>query len=121
MWMAAIRVAALVECPPRSLSVDEVAEECDFPAVYAGIPRQRDIHALLELPLRVPALEAHGLASVRAMYYGTLHWRPLVNGFSAHFPPAYEKLEATCCYPMPDPATLIELEEEGVTHILVHR
>jgi hypothetical protein len=121
LFTAAVLAAALVELAPRGMTWEPLAEEEDFPPVYAWLAQQKDVHALLELPLENPASEWRGPASLQAMYFGTRHWHPLVNGFSAHFPPAYVRLEATCCDPMPDPATLAGLEGWGVTHILIHR
>ena len=122
LFTVAVFVVAFVECAPRALPWGPLPEEEDFPEVYAWLADQPDVHALLELPLEESSVvEARGDAAVEAMYFGTLHWRPLVNGFSAHFPLDYQRLEASCCYPMPDPRTLADLAGRGVTHILIHR
>ncbi|HVT15720.1 MAG TPA: hypothetical protein VHQ90_05980 [Thermoanaerobaculia bacterium] len=113
-------LAALVECAPWPLPWVAVPEERDFPPVYAWLAGQADVHALLELPLQDPALEGRGSPAIQAMYYGTRHWHPIVNGYSTYFPPAYRRLEETCCDPAPDPATLDGLTGQGVTHLLIH-
>jgi hypothetical protein len=121
LFAAVLFAAALVELAPRTMSWEPLAEEEDFPPVYAWLAQQPDVHALLELPLEDPETDWLGPASLQAMYFGTRHWRPLVNGYSAHFSPAYQLLAATCCDPVPDPATLANLERSGVTHLLIHR
>ena len=55
------------------------------------------------------------------MYFGTLGWHPLVNGFSAHAPLDYQRFAAGCCDPMPAPPALEWLRRRGVSHLLVHR
>jgi hypothetical protein len=121
LFTAAVLTVACVELAPRALPWTPLAEEDDFPNVYFWLAAQPDVHALLELPLEDPASARLGPASLQAMYLGTVHWRPLVNGFSAHFPPTYLRLAGICCYPMPGAATLAAIEGWGVTHILIHR
>lgn len=119
---AALLLTACIECAPRPLPWGPLPEEDDFPQVYAWLADQAEVHALLELPFEEStAAEPRDEESIEAMYYGTLHWHPLVNGYSAHFPLDYQQLVATCCHPMPETATLAALAARGVTHILIHR
>jgi hypothetical protein len=111
----------LVEVCPRQVGWDELEDEDDFPDVTQWIADQPDIHALLEIPLADPSLTAPYLVNISYMYYGTLHWKPLVNGYSAHVPLATEWLSQRCCWPAPDAATLARLRRWGVTHIVIHR
>ena len=119
---AAVLIAALVEGAPRPLPWDVLPDEDDFPNVYYWLSDQPDFHALLELPLEDdPAPESRGQAAIWAMYFGTLDWHPLVNGFSAHAPFDYQRLAGGCCDPMPKPPALAWLWSRGVSHLLVHR
>jgi hypothetical protein len=111
----------LLEVCPRPVAWEEIEEEDDFPDVTQWIADQPDIHAVLEIPLTDPSLPAPYLVNVSYMYYSTLHWKPLVNGYSAHVPPAVEWLSQRCCWPAPDAETLARLRLWGVSHILVHR
>ena len=121
-WIVGILAALLlIEVCPRQVSWDELEEEDDFPDVTQWIADQPDIHAVLEIPLTDPSLPAPYLVNVSYMYYSTLHWKPLVNGYSAHAPQAVEWLSQRCCWPAPDAATLARLRLWGVTHILIHR
>lgn len=117
----AVLALALVECAPQRLPWGPLPDEAAFPSVYTWLAGQSDIRALVELPLTDPTVPVGGTAALQAMYFGTRHWRPVVNGYSAHFPPDYRRLESTCCDPAPDDATISELESRGVSHILVHR
>jgi hypothetical protein len=54
------------------------------------------------------------------MYAATLHWKPLVNGYSGYIADHYAKLEHSCCDPVPDEAQLEALRGWGVTHVLLH-
>jgi hypothetical protein len=54
------------------------------------------------------------------MYFGTLHWKRLLNGYSAWAPPYYAHFVQQCCAPVPSPALLADLARHGVTHLLIH-
>jgi hypothetical protein len=111
----------LLEVCPRQVGWEELEEEDDFPDVTQWIADQPDIHAVLEIPLTDPSLPAPYLVNISYMYYSTLHWKPLVNGYSAHAPFTAEWLSQRCCWPAPDAETLARLRLWGVTHILIHR
>jgi hypothetical protein len=118
---AATAALLLVEVCPRPFGWADLDDEDDFPDVYSWIASQPDVHALLELPLADPVLPSPYLVDISYMYYGTLHWKPLVNGYSAHAPSAIGRLRQRCCQPVPDAETLAMLREWGVTHLVVHR
>lgn len=87
----------------------------EAPAVYrqaAGLPAEA---VLIELPLGQPD---HDL---RAVYYSTVHWRRIVNGYSGFFPPHYGQL-ATALSEIPrHPELSIDaLRASGATHAIVH-
>ena len=111
----------LVEVCPRPVGWVELEEEDDFPDVTNWIADQPDVKAVLELPLADPSLFLPSLVNVSYMYYSTLYWKPLVNGYSAHSPVAWEWLLQRCCWPAPDLATLAQLRAWGVSHLVVHR
>ena len=67
--------------------------------------------AVLVLPL------GDNEADVRAMYQGIGHGRPVVNGYSGHFPPWYFALQMAL--ESRDPEALDELSRLGVTQIIV--
>ena len=108
---AAVALALLAEAAPRP---PEWARVPEAPPVYHWIAGQPEVEALLVLPLRRDERE------VPAMWFSTVHWRPIVNGFSGYTPPAYERLREVCCWPVPDARALDTLRRMGVTHVLVH-
>lgn len=73
-----------------------------------------DVAAYLELPF--DARLAH---ETIPMYWNTLHWLPLANGYSGHLPPAYSELRRLCCSPVPDSRALVYLRRIGVSHLVV--
>jgi hypothetical protein len=84
------------------------------PAIYgvlAGEPRAVIAH----LPLAPPSAPQHNAVYMVA---STLHWRPLLNGYSGFVPASYahhvERLRA-----FPAPEALAYLEEIGVTHVVL--
>jgi hypothetical protein len=83
--------------------------------IYHEVARLPEDSVLAELPLGVPDFDA------RAMFYQTVHWRPLLNGYSGFFPPHYGRLAVVLSdVPrFPGPA-LDALETMGATHVLVH-
>jgi hypothetical protein len=95
---------------PPSVAVGTAA-----PEVYrfaAGLPPSA---VLLELPLGEPAFD------VRYMFYSTLHWKRLVNGYSGGFPSSYEMLTEALkdAARRPDRAWQA-IVDSAATHAIVH-
>ena len=69
----------------------------------------------MELPLGPPDYD------LRAMYYSTVHWRPIVNGYSGFFPPHYGGLTAALSeIPRHAEISLQALRSTGATHVILH-
>lgn len=121
----AVVVLAVVLVPLRSerwplpLAADPLA------GIYVGSHRWLANHAdagpVLDLPVPDSAMDGRAmLATGRAMLGSTLHWFPLVNGYSGHPPAGYAET-AALARRLPDPAALRKLC--GKTHlrwIVVH-
>jgi hypothetical protein len=85
------------------------------PAVYHAVARQLDVAAVIELPFGQPDYD------LRAMYYSTVHWKPLVNGYSGMFPPHYSRLRtALADIPRHPELSLEALQSAGATHAILH-
>lgn len=85
------------------------------PAVYLEMARQAEDSVLLELPLGQPDYD------LRAMYYSTIHWRPIVNGYSGFFPARYASLTKTLSeIPRHAEESLEAIRASGATHAIVH-
>jgi hypothetical protein len=85
------------------------------PAVYHQIARMPDATVIAEFPFGDFTWE------LRYVYYSTVHWKRLVNGYSGGFPPGYETraalLRRVALYP--DEAWRA-LRDIGTTHVIVH-
>jgi hypothetical protein len=112
---ALVAVLLFFDLAPRRIDWLPLPPESRFPAVYHWLARRTDVDGVLELPLLGPARD------ISAMYFATLHWKPLVNGYSGYIPDRYGYLVRDCCDPIPDPQQLAQLRLWGVTHVLVHK
>ena len=85
------------------------------PAVYHEVRKLPPSAVLAELPLGEPGFD------LRAVYYSTVHWRPLLNGYSGFFPPNYGRLTlALGDIPRFPELAMTSLRREGATHVIVH-
>jgi hypothetical protein len=101
--------AGLAPLPPS------VAVGIAAPEVYRFVSQLPASSVLLELPLGEPAFE------VRYMFYSTLHWKRLVNGYSGGFPSSYEMLTESLrdVSTRPDRAWQA-ITSSAATHVIVH-
>jgi hypothetical protein len=95
---------------PPSVAVGAAA-----PEVYRFVSQLPAAAVLLELPLGEPAFD------VRYMFYSTLHWKRLVNGYSGGFPSSYEMLTESLkdASSRPDRAWQA-IRASAATHVIVH-
>jgi hypothetical protein len=102
--------------PVRNFATPEprVHLRADAPPVYEAVRRLPTDAVLVEFPL------GPGEYDRRAMYYSTMHWRGLVNGYSGFYPPAYQRLMPILSDAPRRPESWNLLGEYGVTHALVH-
>jgi hypothetical protein len=94
---------------------DTVESGAGAPPVYRFVATLPSNTAILELPLGEPAFD------IRYMFYSTLHWKPLVNGYSGGEPAEYELLETSLqdIGTRPDRAWQA-LVDSGATHVIMH-
>jgi hypothetical protein len=87
----------------------------EAPAAYLWARTLPTDAVLLELPFGDPSWE------LRYVYYSTVHWRPLVNGYSGGFPESYLRLRAYLDDPRRAPKDSLEaLLKSGATHVVLH-
>ncbi len=118
---ALVLVVLAVELTPIGVDWLPLPRQQEFAPVYSWLAGRRDVQALLELPWTDPGAQYPAGRDIRIMYFGTRHWRPLVNGYSGYFPEHYSWLRARCCWPVPDGEALAALRRWGVSHVLIHR
>jgi hypothetical protein len=110
---AALAAGLAVELAPRPLEWVRLPREEEFPAVYHWIAREPSVKALVELPIHSDTRENQYL------YFSTLHWKPIANGYSGYFPPSHQRLTERVRF-LPDPAGLDLMRELWISHIVVH-
>jgi hypothetical protein len=87
------------------------------PAVYEWL-RHQPQGAILEYPLG--GLEGRiGPQDPTYMYFSTVHWRPLLNGYSGFFPPSYEELVSRL-RDFPSRDSIEYLRGRRVRYLLLH-
>jgi hypothetical protein len=85
------------------------------PNVYKAFAKESPDAVLAELPLGESDFD------LRAVFYSTVHWRPILNGYSGFYPPHYGRLAlATSDVPRFPTAALQALRAQGATHVIVH-
>jgi hypothetical protein len=109
----ALAAGLVLELAPGPLRWGPVAREEDFPAVYRWIAREPEVRALVELPIHRDTREN------QYIYYSTLHWKPLANGYSGYMPPAHERLTERIRF-LPERDGLDLLRELGISHLVIH-
>jgi hypothetical protein len=94
---------------------DRIDAGAGAPPVYRFVASLAAPAAILELPLGEPAFD------IRYMFYSTLHWKPLVNGYSGGAPADYALLDTRLqeVFTQPDRAWRA-LVETKATHVIVH-
>ena len=92
----------------------------EIPAIDRWLATQDGRGPVVELPVPDPR-EEHRAASLQSTYmlHSTVHWRPLVNGYSG-FTPASHDLLFRHLVNFPDERSLDALEEIGVRYAVVH-
>jgi hypothetical protein len=126
--VAAIGVAFLVEAAFAPMTVNatwgdsgiqpppRIEPAADAPAVYDTLAGMPDDAVVAEFPFGDPAWE------LRYVYYSTVHWKRLLNGYSGGFPQSYKVRVALLQRVRENPdAAWRALRDAGTTHVVVHQ
>jgi hypothetical protein len=89
-----------------------------IPPVYRWLAGQKDDGAVLELPLPPPRFGI-GLVECPRLFFSTLHWHNLVNGYSGFFPPVYDELLRRW-REFPIEQNIRDAEDLGVRYLIIH-
>jgi hypothetical protein len=128
-WLAAAALLVLAEggvapLPLNATEAPNVYAEPDRrlyidgrpPAVYEALRALPPDAVVLELPLGFARWD------VRAVFYSTVHWRRLVNGYSGGTPQQYATTSAALSRLETEPSVAWSgLRATGATHVVVHR
>jgi hypothetical protein len=113
---AVLVVAAVVDLAPSDVTTRRLRAEPDFPAVYAALRAlpEGEVGGILELPRLRPVRET------LYMYYSTLHWKPIANGYSGFLPERYLELRERIPLLPEGDAAFDLVRRSGITHLVVH-
>ena len=113
---------AVIRADARPVPVASLPLQGEAVAAYSWLAAHGEHGPTLELPVFLSAMEADALlATGRYQVGSTLHWSPLVNGYTGHPPPSYALL-ATLARRLPDPAAFDDLcRLVALRWLVVHR
>jgi hypothetical protein len=83
------------------------------PPIYQWLARLPHPTVIAEFPLMHP--------DPIYMYFATMHWQPMLNGYSGFRPSTYVDMTARFEASFPDDKTMDELRRRGVQAIIVHK
>ena len=113
LWATAIGVVLLFELRSEMPWKRWPLPDADL-GIYHEIARRGDVRAVLHLPIVNDPWRAH------YMYYSTLHWKPIANGYSGYLPATYVELRRRLHEQLLDDGTIDYLIDLGVTHVATH-
>jgi hypothetical protein len=88
--------------------------------VYRALASSAEQGALLELPMGGGGAPRGPYRETAYMLASTVHWKPLINGYSGYAPPTYDLL-AGAARRLPEPDALQELVDmAGLRWVIVH-
>jgi hypothetical protein len=86
-----------------------------MPAVYSWLAAQSNA-PLAELPIRGEGLVRE---ETLEMYFSTVHWRPIIHGYTA-YPPLLTRVLRRLAAEFPSDASVAALRRVGVTTVVLH-
>jgi hypothetical protein len=87
-----------------------------IPAIYSLLNEEPGRVVLVEAPFYPPQAVFENAGYVLA---STVHWRPLMNGYSGYIPTSYRTYAASFWF-FPEDFAIQEMRKAGVTHIMIH-
>jgi len=119
---AALALACVIDAAPRPVTVTAANLGAAAPPEYTWLAAQDGDGALLELPGSASGDDVIGnTRNGRYMVASTIHWKPLVNGWTA-YPPHAAPLLAAAIRDLPEPDALgFLVDAAALRWIVVHR
>ena len=118
----ALALGCVVDAAPRPVPVAAAGLGDAAPPVYTWLAQQPGDGSVLEIPGTAGGDDVVGNArSGKYMVASTIHWKPIVNGWTA-YPPHVAQLLAAAIRDLPEPRALELLGQvSGLEWIVVHR
>jgi PA14 domain len=112
---ASIAILAVLALEPLAAPV-YYSQYTGIPRIYNRLALEREA-VVVELPL---PMRRGAFFNAPFMLNSTVHWKPMVNGYSGFVPDSYvEHYNQLNTFPAPE--TIAALQRLGVTHAFVHR
>ncbi|MFV2074022.1 MAG: discoidin domain-containing protein [Thermoanaerobaculales bacterium] len=114
-----IPLVALVEYTSIPVPSVRVPVKDELPAVYRWLADEGGDGPILELPLPLRQQRHRNRPEIFRTYCSTLHWRPMVNGYSGISPPIYRELRRRW-EDLPPQQTIHDAQLLGVRYVILH-
>jgi hypothetical protein len=121
LWKLTLAAAVFLETFSAPLRYDlpggtPLVRVPEPPPVYAWLAQQPGQFSILELPM---AHYGQLYRNAPYVYWSTVHWHPLINGYSGFAPPNYASLGRVLST-FPDALSREALELHAVRYVIVH-
>lgn len=91
-----------------------------FPKLYSWLQTIPEDAAIIHLPIYNWGWWPYTQEELWREYYGTLHFRKTVNGYTGFSPPPWQKIVTDVTANFPSDHSVNELKQLGVQYIIVH-
>ena len=108
----------LVEYFSVPIPTTEIPFRDELPPVYRWLAEDPEGGPILELPLTFPGPRKN-LPEIARVYASTIHWRPMINGYSGYLPHVYREIRKRWDTLGPE-RVLSDARSLGVQQVLVH-
>lgn len=118
VWGAAIPAIVLAMVVAEYFTMPRLRDvDRDVPIWYSWL-KQQDDAVIFEWPVTVP-WRLYEMVDLSYMARSTIHWRPMLNGYSGFYPESYLRLLVEM-RSFPDTKSLKVLRDRGATILVLH-
>jgi hypothetical protein len=113
-WAVPVNVNLPLDSPGLAQAPTTIATGAELDPLYAMVRALPKGAVLIEFPFGDPAYE------IQYTFYAGYHRKPIVNGYSGFYPPAYRELQGLLGGVPTGPTAWGALMGSGATHAIVH-
>lgn len=103
------------------LAFNTIEKTASFPKVYSYLATLPSSKSIIELPLYSWYMVPYSMQEFKREYYSTIHFLPMVNGYSGFSPPEWEKRSDLYMQNFPDEKTVEYLKTIGIDYLVLHK
>lgn len=111
-------LGVLAELNP--LTLFPITQKKDFPKEYSWIATTPSDTKIIELPIYNWNMNPYTQHEIWREYYGTVHFRRTVNGYTGFSPPPWQKMVTNIDLNFPSDITIRELKQLGIDYVIIH-